>query len=286
MSDLDVPDPALSEPGLPEARCGLDPVLAAHLPGAVIAFGPSDDVDAAFDAACDDARTDFGFVSGVPNVAEFDPSRVEELDERAVPLDVAVACAQQRLADDPPPPGVVRAVPVCRPRDFTRRRVSLRVEDLALVLPPPGPVVHVTDELHAAVVAGLVAAGVPLAGGELVESVEVRSDKVRFKAKATTTKAPNVSRLVARDAATGVEVVSFEKMSDLRRELMVRARDPHTGPVTFEVTRETRRASGEPLLVVERAPVARRAMLKVTIVSEKDPARTKQVGWVFFAAGR
>ena len=178
------------------------------------------------------------------------------------------------------------AVAFAADRFFARRRVAVRVDDPGVELGVDGDVdgpvmLEIGDEAAWALMGTVGGSG----GGELVDGVELRRLRCRYKVDVRRGEGPQQRVFVARvvdGEDRGQVIARGATATAVRREAAAVMRSAHDGDQRYaiEVYAEVRRASG-PHLVLERHRVAQRGTLRVHLAAEKDPSRTKVAGWVF-----
>lgn len=257
-------------------------------PNVFLAYGPHVDIDEAFDEAAAGAGAAHGYTGAHPSLAAADSSTLTERGD-LLPAPAAAHAAAHDLRSTDLEPGVVYAYPVAVASAFTRRRARLTLTDTDLVVPAPGAVGVISDELRAAVIAGLAEAGAPLLEAEVIESLEVVRARPRFKAIVEAFRTKATSSYVLLDPATSTIVASgFATPGLARREAIARAkdgplsagaRDPELG--ALEVWKITGREDGNPLLRIARTRIKAATVVKVVLATEKDSAKTRSAGWLF-----
>lgn len=268
--------------------------LARPYPGAFLAYGAdaSGDVDAAFDDAVEQAGYDLGFAGVLPSVAEIDATEVHVACTRAVPLAAAQLTATRALAAGDLVPGQAYALAVCPDGAFKRRRVRLTTTDTDRVLAEaPGALDVVTPDLEARL-RDLAEATGGMGKEELVEAVEVLTARHRFRPAVEVFRGPSRARFVVLDPCRGQIVAEagedgqpFTTAGQARRAAVALLKAGQVGQDPtghLDVVKLSGREGGLPLVRVTRTRVASRVVVKVTVSAEKNPAKTRTVGWLFY----
>lgn len=254
-----------------------------HVPGMLAQAGEGADMDAALDDAVEVAHDEVGHSGVVPSVADVDPSSVEPKDGPALPLEVVVSQAVREVAADEVAPGTLRAARVATPASWKRRKVTLRIDDPDVEIGKSGTVAVLTAELEGYLREKLVEAGEDL-DGTLVELVEVRNLRGRWKPEVTTRKGKRAPKYVAVVRETGEVVGEGRTAGEARRAAVAVARAGAVGDLeqyTLDIEQRIRLEEG-PVIEVKRARIAQRGSLRITLATEKDPAKTKTAGWLFY----
>lgn len=240
--------------------------------------GVAADIDEAFDAAVSAAVDRHGEVHPITTVYVDDAATVDQVGT----IVEATAAVRAAIAGG----AAFAAAPYAERRFWSFRKVNVKIADPDLDLGVEGtlvgPLPLALDADMVQSLLGSVEGGTP-ADGERVEQVEL----TRLRSRYRPVNSRNVGKLVktfeARVVGTGVTLAVAEKAAEARREAIAIAK---AGPVdgeerySIEVVAVQRRESG-PLYQVDRVRVAQSGAVRVTLVTEKDPAKTKVAGWVF-----
>ena len=253
--------------------------LSAASSGTFITYGEGPDLDSALDDATSSAWFDLGRSHTSPSVANVSPDRFTVTTETPVPLDVAILRAQQTLTSG----GETSiAVPVAPQNMYKRRRVTVRLEDVALEAGDTiGRIIMPSDELVAAVLSAI-----PDSDSELLGSLELKRQSARYKAVAEKFTAPRVSRwgvfLAGND--TPLEVVASQ--SEARRSAMAKARsgEPVAGVARYEIRPVVTRGETDPFVAVRRDRVKQVLVIKAELHLLNPTAKQRTIGFVI--AGR
>lgn len=269
-------------------RAAVHAARSAH-PAAFASYGPGADIDATFDDASAAAGNEHGYTGAHPSLASADSGAIDVQDCPARPGTAVALSVGDTLAGGDVPAGAVLAFPVAASSAFTRRRVRLTLTDTALLAPPVGPVGHLEAALREAILAGLGDTGAPLVDGEFLESVEVVRVRDRYKPSVEVFRTKAVASWALLDPLTRTLVgEGYANAGEARREAVARAKvgplsgsgfDPAVAPL--EVIKVTRREEGAPFIRVNRDRIRNQIVVKVVVAAEKNPARTKTIGWVF-----
>lgn len=262
---------------------------SAH-PGVFASYGPNADIDAAFDEAAAAAGNEHGFTGAHPSLASADADAVEEVTTPSLPGPAVALRLSADLAAGVLTPGVVYAYPVSVPSAVTRRRARLTLTQVDLLAPlTPGRIADLDEGLRQAIVAGLGESGGPLEEGESLESVDVVRNRSRFKPVVEVFRTKGESTHVLIDPLTNVIVAGgFPNAGAARREAVARAKagplssagtDPELGGL--EVFKLSGREGGFPLLRVARSRIKAQVIVKVVLIREKNPDKTRRAGWLF-----
>lgn len=258
--------------------------LVAPYGAAFLGVGADADVDAAFDDATESAWYDYGHARIVPSVASVDAGQVVVAEGRPVSRALAIQAALAALAAGELAPNTAYAYALTDDAAYRRRRLNLTLTDPGLEVGPEGLLGYVPQVLSARLLEEAASAGGGLGDDEMLESVDVRRARARYRPVATPHRGASSSsfavllestdRIVAAGHATG---------SDARRAAVALAKEGPVGGIDLarlEVVKLTRRVDG-PLITVERTRVAQRVALRLTFAAEKAPERTKHTGWLF-----
>lgn len=259
--------------------------LVAHVKDAYLGYGADKDPDGALDDARAAARDEYGHAGVVPSIADALSLDVEVEDDKVMSRSQAIRLAQERLASGVEP-GKVYGVRVGADAGWRRRRVNLNVVDVELeVGTDVGELSYVTQDLQAAIMERLQASGVEVDPAELLEVVDVRRIRARYKPVVTSHKGGSVSDFVVWTKRDHKIVSSgHATASEARRagvEILKAGGVEGDEQVVLEVVKVVTRGQ-EPLLTLERTRVAQRGALRLTFALEKDPTKTKHVGWLFY----
>jgi hypothetical protein len=222
------------------------------------ALGSHPDIDAAWDAVVDELVSTTAH-NALP-------------DDRAFVGDVAFATAAQalRAAIAHAGSGQVAAVPFCPPRQFTKVRARVQVEDPPFVLPALGEVV---DESIVAHVAALAA----LPDGYTPDTVELTRRTVRSKVAAVRFPPPQRREFaVLREDAV---VARFATQKEARAWALGELRASAADADALDIVALVGRVDG-PLVRVERVPRVVKGAFRLTATSPKA-AEPATAGWAF-----
>lgn len=260
--------------------------LVAHVPDAFLGYGADKDVDTALDDARATARDEYGHAGAVVSIADVDALDARVALSGPVSLKQAIRHAQLALGSGVEP-GQIHAVAVGAETAWKRRRVTLAVTDTDLeVGTQEGELSHLTSEIEAMVLERLASAGTTLEDNEILEVVDVRRMRQRHKPVVTSHKGASASRFALWTQGDHVLVSDHHtNAGEARRagvELLKAGPVLGREEVVLEVVKITTRPEDVPLMTLERSRIAQRGSLKVTLAVEKDPAKTRQIGWLFY----
>jgi hypothetical protein len=265
----------------------VDPELYTHCPGSFIALSADPDLDGAFDDSVDTAWYEYGHSNQVPSIAQGDPGDIEVVDPAPITRALALAQAQTGLLTATP--GVVYARPLCSDGTYRRRRVSLVITDPTITLPTTsGPVTFLDLDLRSAILDAAEQAGVGPESQELLEAVDIRTHRQRFKPVATPNAGSTERVFEAIDPVTRHVVASGPTAGAARREAVAAmkaglAPGNETDTYTLEIYQRVGRVDGLPLISIERVRVTQRASLRLSYLTLKNPDKDpKIVGWLFY----
>lgn len=261
--------------------------LVEGIDGAFIGTGAGADLDGAFDDAMETAWFDYGRAGAVPTVADADPTSVSVVEGPTTSQTAAVAAAVRHLHSGHAKLGVVYAVPFSRDSAFARRKVRVTFDDPALQIGhEPAVLPWLPETTESAVLTLLAGAGVELAEGESVESVQVVRVRARYKVVAASNKGKLTATYAVRDVATG-ELVSTGHASVVlaRRAAAAAAKllGPEAGEVAWEVIGLTGRPDGLAHAAVTRSRIVQKGALRVTLAKAK--AEPPVLAWLFYGLG-
>lgn len=258
--------------------------FVAGLEGAFLAHGTDPDPDSAFDDAVSTAWYEVGHAGLIPSVADCEVSDLQVLEDAPAPLGAALLAARAAL-ECLEGPGLF-ALAVAPDRFYRRRRVRARFDDPALDLPgEPGVIVHPSPDLADLLNAAAAAAGTPLEEHERLEQLELAGVRRRYKAVATShSKLPAERGYVLTHSGTILEDLHRTASEARRAGLAIAKAGPFGAEETYriDVVGQTGREGRLPHVSIERSCVAQRGRLVATYATEKDPAKTKTAGWLFY----
>jgi hypothetical protein len=255
---------------------------AAHVPGSWITYGDGADLDGAHDDAVSSAWFDLGRTRSTASVIDTPLADVVIDDAPAVPFDVAVSIAQQRLIDDIDVQSF--ALRVATPTSYRRRRVAVRVTDPAFTFPSvPGRVEFVSSDL-----AAHLNSLAETSSGELLGAVELhRAVRAGYKPVVTRNQGKSVTNYGVFIAGSWGEPLSVHpSVAEARRWAVATLK---AGPVAddetavLEVRPIISRNDSYAIASVERRRVRQAAAVRLDLWEAKDQIRL--AGWVIAGRG-
>lgn len=267
----------------------LDHLPLPH-PDAFASYGHGADLDDAYDDATTTAGNTHGYTGTHPSLASTNPERVHPTNTPPTTAAATALRITELLTTTPPAPGHVTAYPVAPPSAFTRRRVRITLDDPNLHLPDtPGPVTHLTEELTAIIRTAIADTGEPVTNTETIETVDVTRARSRYKPVVETYRGKTQSTYAVWNPTNRVIVADdFPTAGTARRAAVELSKagpltDEYPEPPTsdLEIIRVTRRDTGDPYLRVTRTRIRQTVTLKVVLITEKNPDKTRTIGWAF-----
>ena len=242
--------------------------------GTFVTFGQGEDADNAFDDATSSAWHDFGRTQLAPSIVTSSPEAVQILNGTGEPLQAAVNAAVAAVGASAP--GSVLAFAVATPNSFTRRRVSVVLEDPTFDLPAiTGPLLSINPELAAALRI-LTAA----TDEEIISIVELRRPaRARYKVGVERHQGKKQTTYGVYLAGSDDRLSSHATASEARRWAVTHAKTVLTAPAQLEVRPQVLIEGTHPVLTVGRARITQRAALRVELCAPKP--KSKILGWVF-----
>lgn len=242
--------------------------------GGFLTIGHGVDCDTAFDDATEAAWFELGRAQIVPSITTANPEHLNVLTTAPMPLWAAAEHARSALTGLPV--GTVVAVPVGNRNGYTRRKVSVTLDDTTVNFPSAPQQLH---GLPAVVLADLRAMS-GAAEAELIDTVELRRPvRARYKVVTTRHDGPKQHRFSLYLPGQPSPLSNHRTVGDARRAAVAYAKHDATGVTAIEIRKETLVNGTDPLVTVARVRVAQRAALRIELCSPKPNVRT--VAWVF-----
>lgn len=239
-----------------------------RLKGIFIDEGTGSDIDEAFEDAVDTSRIEYGLSGLIPSIATSSIDEVIEQDNEVSTKERVKLLISRSESNEN-----VTAWKYANDSQFKKKKVNVKIENDLNVGFEIGNLL-VNEALENELLTLMKEQNIIVDEGFVLESVEVKSYRARYKSVAEHFKGKNKNTFVVKlendteILATGETAALAKKEAQrLIKEGALKGKDAYNLEVTLEAKRETNDA----LIKVQRVKLSQKATLKLTFVALKKP---------------